>query len=164
MEKMNFKNFSWTQFWKLRNWINGAGEFRYDAAYRKISYQRITGLEIVRRRTKFLHTYTYTHTHARARARAHSRTHASRHARMLARTRTCTRSHSHSRSHTRSRTLTYAHARSHTLTHTHTRSNHTHSDAYTHTHIEGLVYKSCFFFAKKRNKKQILEILIGLII
>ena len=27
---MNFKNFSWAQFSKLRNAINGVGEFRYD--------------------------------------------------------------------------------------------------------------------------------------
>ena len=29
-EKVNFKNFSRAQFSKLRNGINGVGEFRYD--------------------------------------------------------------------------------------------------------------------------------------
>ena len=62
---MNFKNFSRAQFSKLRNSINGVGEFRY-------GINRITGLEIVRGGSKL---YTDTHTHTHRNTLTHRQTH-----------------------------------------------------------------------------------------
>ena len=59
---MNFKNFSRAQFSKLRNGINGVGEFRYDTIMQSIfRINRITGLEIVRRDQNFTQTHGHTH-------------------------------------------------------------------------------------------------------
>ena len=61
---MNLKKFSRAQFSKLRNEINGVGEFRCDTNYMwpKFRINRITGLEIDRGGPK-LYTDTHTHTH-----------------------------------------------------------------------------------------------------
>ena len=61
-KKGNFKNLSWAQFWKLRNVINGVGEFRYDIMSPKFRINRITGWEIVREDQTFTHIHTHTHT------------------------------------------------------------------------------------------------------
>ena len=62
---MNFKKFSRAQFSKLRNEINGVGEFRYDTTYMwpKFRINRITGLEIDRGDQNCTQTHTHTHTH-----------------------------------------------------------------------------------------------------
>ena len=60
---MNFKNFSRAQFSKLRNGINGVGDFRYDTICKpKFRINRITGMEIVRR-TKTVHRHTHRDRH-----------------------------------------------------------------------------------------------------
>ena len=69
---MNFKNFSRAQFSKLRNGINGVGEFRYDT----ICSQHFVSIALLvwkllgrpklytdRHTHKHTHTHTYTHTH-----------------------------------------------------------------------------------------------------
>ena len=60
---MNFKYFSRAQFSKLRNGINGVGEFRYDTicgqnfvSIGQLVWKLLGG-------TKILHRYTHTHTH-----------------------------------------------------------------------------------------------------
>ena len=68
------KNFSRAQFSKLRNGINGVGEFRYVA---KISYQSDNGLEIDRgdQNCTQTHTHTDTHTHTHTYRHTHTHTH-----------------------------------------------------------------------------------------
>ena len=98
---MNFKNFSWAQFSKLRNAINGIGEFRYDTIFR---INRITGMEIVTGDQNCTQTHTHTHTYR------HRHTH----------------THTHTGTHTQAHTHTQA--RAHTHTHTHTQTHiHTHT-------------------------------------
>ena len=63
---MNFKNFSRSQFSKLRNGINAVGEFRIN---------RITGLEIVRGDQNLPHTHTHTQTHTQTHTHRHTDTH-----------------------------------------------------------------------------------------
>ena len=54
---MNFKNFSWAQFSKLRKGINAVGEFRYDTICSQ-NVVSIGGLEIVRGDQNFTRTHT----------------------------------------------------------------------------------------------------------
>ena len=56
---MNFNNFSRAQFSKLRNGINGVGEFRYYTYVAKISYQ----LEIVRGADQNFTRHTHAEAH-----------------------------------------------------------------------------------------------------
>ena len=67
---MNFKNFSQAQFSKLRNGINGVGDFQYDTICSQnfVSIENV--LEIVRGGAKF-----YTHRHTHARTHTHRKTH-----------------------------------------------------------------------------------------
>ena len=63
---MNFKNFSRAQFSKLRNGINGVGEFRYDT---KPTFRvtRVIG-NCLGVPTFYRHRHTHTHTHISAHA------------------------------------------------------------------------------------------------
>ena len=64
---MNFKNLSQAQFSKLRNGINGVGEFRYDTICSQnfvsiglLVWKLLGGTKILHRHT---HRHTHTHTH-----------------------------------------------------------------------------------------------------
>ena len=84
---MNFKNFPRSQFSKLRNGINGVGEFRYDTIcsqnFVSIAYlvwKLLEGTKTVHRLTR-TRARAHTRTHARAHTHTHTHTHTHRHTR-----------------------------------------------------------------------------------
>ena len=73
---MNFKNFSRTQFSKLRNGINAVWKPRYDTiCSQNFVINLITGLEIVRGDQNFTQTHTHTHTHKERERERHAEVH-----------------------------------------------------------------------------------------
>ena len=113
---MNFKKFSRAQFLKLRNGINGVGEFRYDT----ICSLNFVSIELLvwkliggDQNCTQTHTHTDTHTHTHTHIQTHTQTNKHK--------QTHTNTHIHIQTHTHIHTYAHTHKHKHTHTHTHVR-------------------------------------------